>query len=145
MARILIGKLGTDAHDMGITVVARWLEDAGHEVIHAGLYNTPERIVEIARKESPDLIGLSFHGGEPVYLSGRVIGFLNENGMDDLPVIVGGIVTPEMAEELRAAGVAALFTPGTPRQTILDAIAGLLAGDRRNVPPVTARRNPAAP
>ena len=127
MARILIAKLGTDAHDMGVTVVASWLRDAGHEVIYAGLYNTPERLAAMAVEEDPDLIGLSFLGGEPVYLSGRVKAELAGKGLDEVPLVVGGVVTPEMEGELRALGVAAVFTPGTRRESVLVAIADVLA------------------
>jgi methylmalonyl-CoA mutase C-terminal domain/subunit len=128
MARILIAKLGTDAHDMGVTVVARWLRDAGHEVIYAGLYNTPERLLGMAVEEDPDLIGLSFLGGEPVYLAGRVKELLAANDLSGLPLVVGGVVTPEMNNELRALGVAAVFTPGTGREAVVGAIGDVLAG-----------------
>jgi methylmalonyl-CoA mutase C-terminal domain/subunit len=128
MARILIAKLGTDAHDMGVTVVARWLRDAGHEVIYAGLYNTPERLLGMAVEEDPDLIGLSFLGGEPVYLAGRVKELLAANDLSGLPLVVGGVVTPEMGDELRALGVAAVFSPGTGREAVVGAIGDVLAG-----------------
>lgn len=127
MARILIAKLGTDAHDTGVTVVARWLRDAGHEVIYGGLYNTPERLAGMAVEEDPDLIGLSFLGGEPVYLAGRVKARLAGKGLDRVPLVVGGVVTPEMERELRALGVAAVFTPGTRRESVVAAIADVLA------------------
>ncbi len=134
MARILVAKLGTDAHDTGVTVVMRWLRDAGHEIIYAGLYNTPERLVEVALEEDPDLIGLSFLGGEPVYLSGRVIECLAASGLGDRPLVVGGIITPEMGQELEALGVAALFTPGTPREAIVAGVERALAKGRAGAP-----------
>lgn len=143
MARILIGKLGTDAHDMGVTVVSRWLRDAGHEVIYAGLYNTPERLVAVAVEEDPDLIGLSFLGGEAVYLSGRVLELLAANDLADTPLVAGGVITPEMAEELRGLGVAALFSPGTPRRQVLDEVARLLGNERRPAPAGRAEDDPA--
>ena len=74
MAKIMIAKVGTDAHDMGITVIERWLSDAGHEVVNLGLYNSPKRVAEQAAREKPDIVGLSFLGGEPVYLDGRCVG-----------------------------------------------------------------------
>jgi methylmalonyl-CoA mutase C-terminal domain/subunit len=123
MAKILIAKVGTDAHDMGVTVVTRWLGEAGHEVRYLGVYNTPGRVAEAARDFKPDVIGLSFLGAEPVYMSGRVLEELEARGLDATPLIVGGVITPEMAEELKALGVKAIFTPGTARDAILDGVA----------------------
>lgn len=133
MARILIAKVGADAHDMGITVVERWLSDVGHEVVNLGLYNTPERIAAACAAERPDIVGLSFLGGEPVFLSGRVLGALAEQGVDP-KLVVGGVLTPEMVDELKAMGASAVFTPGTSKEAILNGIAAVLTGDRRNAP-----------
>lgn len=135
MAKILIAKVGTDAHDMGITIVERWLTEAGHEVVNLGLYNTPERIAEAAASQRPDIVGLSFLGGEPVYLSRRVLEQLKARDLAGTALVAGGVLTPQMVEELEALGVAASFTPGTPRETILEELAKLVAGDRRNAPP----------
>ncbi|MGH7003188.1 MAG: cobalamin B12-binding domain-containing protein, partial [Alphaproteobacteria bacterium] len=137
-------KVGVDAHDMGVTVVTRWLGEAGHEVRYLGLYNSPARVAEAVRDFKPDVIGLSFHGAEPVYMSTRVLGELTQRGLDTTPLIVGGVITPEMAEELRALGVKAIFTPGTSRDSILDGINAVVSGDRRNAPP-DQRINPSAP
>lgn len=134
MARILIGKLGTDAHEMGVVVVQNWLEEAGHEVVYAGVYNTPERLLAVAEKETPDVIGLSFLGGEPVYLSKRVKDLLKARDMDHIPLVVGGVITPEMRAELAALGITGVFTPGTRREAIVEGIAEVLAKGRRNVP-----------
>ncbi len=143
MARILIAKLGTDAHDFGVTVVARWLADAGHEVTYAGLYNTPERLSAVALEEDPDLIGLSFLGGEPVYLTGRVKEFLSRNGLGQVPLMVGGVITPEMRGELEALGVGAVFTPGAKRQAIVEGVAAILAARAQDrTSPATGRPAP---
>lgn len=144
MAKILIAKVGTDAHDMGVTVVTRWLGEAGHDVRYMGLYNSPARVAEAAREFKPDVIGLSFLGAEPVYMSGRVLQEMERRGLDTTPLIVGGVITPEMAEELKALGVKAIFTPGTGRDAIVDGIARVLTGDRRNAPP-DQRINPSGP
>jgi methylmalonyl-CoA mutase, C-terminal domain len=144
MAKILIAKVGTDAHDMGVTVVTRWLGEAGHEVRYLGVYNTPARVAEAARDFKPDVIGLSFLGAEPVYMSGRVLDEMGARGLDATPLIVGGVITPEMAEELKALGVKAIFTPGTSRDAIVDGIAQVLTGDGRNAPP-GERINPGTP
>lgn len=141
MAKILIAKVGTDAHDMGITVVERWLRDTGHEVVNLGLYNTPERVAEAAAREKPDVVGLSFLGGEPVYLSGRVLETLAAEGADTAKLVVGGVLTPDMVRDLTEIGVAACFTPGTSREAILDGVAQVLAGDRRNMPPDVVERS----
>jgi methylmalonyl-CoA mutase C-terminal domain/subunit len=145
MARILIAKVGTDAHDMGVTIVSRWLSDAGHEVSNIGLYNTPERIADAARAFKPDVIGLSFLGGEPVLLSGRVLEALEGKGLGATALVVGGVLTPDMKEELRALGVKAIFTPGAARDSILEGINHVVAGAGRNAPAQAAARNPAAP
>lgn len=144
MAKILIAKVGTDAHDMGVTVVARWLGEAGHEVRYLGLYNSPARVAEAARAFKPDVIGLSFLGAEPVYMSGRVLQEMEARGLDATPLVVGGVITPEMAAELKALGIKAVFTPGTARDAILDGIAAVVTGDRRNAPP-KERINPDGP
>jgi len=144
MAKILIAKVGTDAHDMGVTVVTRWLGEAGHEVRYLGLYNSPARVAEAARDFKPDVIGLSFLGAEPVYMSGRVLQEMGSRGLDTTPLIVGGVITPEMAEELKALGIKAIFTPGTARDAIIDGIAQVVTGDRRNAPP-DQRINPSGP
>jgi methylmalonyl-CoA mutase cobalamin-binding domain/chain len=145
MAKILIAKVGTDAHDMGITVVERWLADAGHEVVNIGLYNTPERVADAAAKEAADIVGLSFLGGEPVFLAGRVLDCLKAAGLADTKLVVGGVLTPDMVDELRRLGVVATFTPGTAKEAILDGLAALVAGDRRNVPAGQAKARTGAP
>jgi len=134
MARILLAKLGTDAHDMGLAVVNDWLSEAGHEVTYAGLYNTPERVLALTREEKPDIIGLSFLGGEPVYLSGRMLDLLQGSGLADIPLVVGGVITPEMRDELAALGVRGVFTPGSRKDAVVEGIADVLAGGRRNMP-----------
>jgi len=144
MAKILIAKVGTDAHDMGVTVVARWLAEAGHEVRNIGIYNSPARVAEAARDFAPDVIGLSFLGAEPVYMSGRVLDEMTARRLGATPLVVGGVITPEMAEELKALGVKAIFTPGTARDVILEGIARVVTGDRRNAPP-EQRINPSGP
>jgi methylmalonyl-CoA mutase C-terminal domain/subunit len=132
MARIVLAKLGTDAHEMGIHVVGEWLKEAGHEVTYAGVYNTPERLVSIAEKENADIVGVSYLGGEPVYLSSRVLNLLKEKGMDEVPLVVGGVITPEMRAELEELGVKGVFPPGTRREAIMEGIADVLAKGGRN-------------
>jgi len=131
MARIVLAKIGIDAHDNGVAVVATWLRDAGHEVVYAGLYNTPERLLEVAVEEDAELIGASFHCGDPVHLSGRVLELLRSHDLGHVPLVAGGAVTPDMRRALEDLGVAAVFTPGAQRATVVDGIAEVLAGAGR--------------
>lgn len=131
MARIVLAKLGSDAHDAGVTVVARWLREGGHEVIYAGLYNTPERVAQIALQEDADLVGVSCLSSDPVYASRRVRATLEAAGLAHVPLVVGGVVTPEMKAELARLGVAGVFGPGTRRERLLESLSALLGARGR--------------
>lgn len=120
--RILLGKVGLDAHDNGIVIVAKWLLDAGFEVIYAGLYNTPESLIQTAIQEGVDAIGCSFLGGEHLFYTKRLIELMKEQPMDKVKLILGGVIPPEDVDELKKLGVACVFTPGTLRDTIIDTI-----------------------
>jgi methylmalonyl-CoA mutase C-terminal domain/subunit len=134
MARILLAKLGTDAHDNGITIVAEWLRRDGHEVTYSGLYVTPEQVAEQARETAADVVGISYLASEPVYLTARLLERLAEKGLADTPVVVGGVVTPLSTARLRELGIEGIFPPGSRRQAILDGVAAALAGEGRNIP-----------
>ena len=123
--RILLGKMGLDAHDNGIVIVAKWLLDAGFEVVYAGLYNSPESLVQTAMQEGVDAIGCSFLGGEHLFYTRRLIGLMNELHIDKTKLILGGVVPPEDVDELKRLGVACVFTPGTMRDTIIEAVNNL--------------------
>jgi len=112
--RVLIAKPGLDGHDRGARVVARALRDAGMEVIYSGLRQTPERIAQAALQEDVDVVGLSSLSGAHRHLFPRVVQSLRERGMDHVLVVAGGIIPREDQAALREAGVAAVFTPGTP-------------------------------
>jgi methylmalonyl-CoA mutase C-terminal domain/subunit len=120
--RILLGKMGLDAHDNGIIIIAKWLSDAGFEVIYAGLYNTPEGIVQSALQEGVDAIGCSFLGGEHLYYARRLIELIKERHVTRIKLILGGVIPPEDVDELKRLGVAHVFTPGTLRDTIIEAL-----------------------
>ncbi len=120
--RILLGKMGLDAHDNGIVIVAKWLLDAGFEVVYAGLYNSPESLVQTAIQEGVDAIGCSFLGGEHLFYAQRLIGLMNELHIDKTKFILGGVIPPEDVDELKRLGVACVFTPGTLRDTIIEAM-----------------------
>ena len=124
--RILLGKLGLDAHDNGIVIVAKWLSDAGYEVVYLGFYNFPEQLIEIALQEDVDAIGVSFLGGEHLYYTRKLIDLMKEKDINDIKLIMGGVIPPDDVEELKRLGVAKVFTPGTLRETIIEAINDLL-------------------
>ncbi len=118
--RILIAKPGLDGHDRGAKVIARALRDAGHEVVYSGLHQTPEQIVEAASQEDVDAIGLSVLSGALNTLFPQVVDLLAERGMGDVVVFGGGIIPEADIPGLEAAGLAAVFTPGTPLATIAE-------------------------
>lgn len=117
--RVLIGKPGLDGHDRGAKVVARALRDAGMEVIYTGLHQTPEEIVEAALQEDVDVVGLSILSGAHLTLVPAVLDLLHAQHMDDVVVVVGGIVPDEDAQELQRLGVKAVFGPGTQTEEIV--------------------------
>jgi methylmalonyl-CoA mutase C-terminal domain/subunit len=110
--RVVVAKVGLDGHDRGAKIIARTLRDAGMEVIYTGLHQTPEQIVETAIQEDADAVGISILSGAHMTLVPRVLGLLRENGAEDVVVVVGGTVPAEDVAELKAAGVAEVFTPG---------------------------------
>jgi len=120
--RVLIAKPGLDGHDRGAKVVARALRDAGMEVIYAGLRQTPEEIVESALEEDVRLIGLSILSGAHMTLVPRIIELLKEQGADDVVVIAGGTIPSDDVQELKALGVAEVFTPGASTQEAVEFI-----------------------
>jgi methylmalonyl-CoA mutase C-terminal domain/subunit len=118
--RILVAKPGLDGHDRGIKVVARALRDAGMEVIYTGLHQTPEQIASAAIQEDVDAVGLSCLSGAHMSLFPRVARLLREQGADDITVFGGGIIPDADIPELKHAGIAEVFTPGTPTQKIIE-------------------------
>ncbi len=116
--RILIAKPGLDGHDRGAKVVARALMDAGHEVIYAGLRQTPEMIARSAVDEDVDLVGLSILSGAHNTLLPEVVSRLREAGAGRVKVFAGGIIPEQDHQALLDAGVAAIFGPGTALATI---------------------------
>ncbi len=118
--RILIGKVGLDGHDRGVKLIARALRDAGMEVIYTGLHQTPEQVVSTAIQEDVDAIGLSILSGAHNTLFRRVLELLKEQDAEDIVLFGGGIIPDEDVSLLKAAGVKALFRPGTPMQEIVE-------------------------
>ncbi|HER24751.1 MAG TPA: cobalamin B12-binding domain-containing protein [Candidatus Atribacteria bacterium] len=117
--RVLIAKPGLDGHDRGAKVIARALRDAGMEVIYTGLRQTPEQIVETAIQEDVDVIGLSILSGAHTHLFPKIMELLKENNIEDIIIIGGGVIPEEDIPELKKAGVAEIFTPGTDTRNII--------------------------
>jgi methylmalonyl-CoA mutase C-terminal domain/subunit len=125
--RVLIGKPGLDGHDRGAKYVAQILRDAGFEVIYTGIRRSPEQIVDAAIQEDVAGIGLSLLSGAHLTLFRRVLDLLHEHGADDIVVFGGGTIPPDDVEPLKAMGVAAVFTPGTPASEIVAKVEELTA------------------
>lgn len=117
---MLIGKPGLDGHDRGARVIARAFRDAGCEVIYTGVRQSPESIVQSAVQEDVDVVGLSILSGAHNSLVPAVLDQLEEYGMDDVLILVGGIVPEDDAEELREAGVDAVFGPDSSTGEIVE-------------------------
>jgi len=126
--RVLVAKPGLDGHDRGAKVIARALRDAGMEVIYTGLRQTPEMVVQAALQEDVDVIGLSILSGAHNAIMPRVLELLRQNKMEDVLVIIGGIIPDQDIPGLKQAGVAGIFLPGTPMNEIVEFI-------RKNVKP----------
>ena len=118
--RIVLAKVGLDGHDRGVKVVARALRDAGFEVIYTGLRQTPEMVVEAALQEDAQVIGLSLLSGAHMTLVPRTMEVLREKKADDIVLFAGGIIPEEDVPKLKELGVAEIFGPGTPLQSIVD-------------------------
>jgi methylmalonyl-CoA mutase, C-terminal domain len=121
--RVVIAKPGLDGHDRGAKVIARALRDAGMEVIYTGLRQTPEMIVSAALQEDADVIGLSILSGAHMHICPKVVELLHAQGLDDVLVVVGGIIPDQDLAKLHAIGITGVFIPGTPMQAIVDFIA----------------------
>jgi methylmalonyl-CoA mutase C-terminal domain/subunit len=120
--RVVIAKPGLDGHDRGARVIARALRDAGMEVIYTGLRQTPEQIVAAALQEDADVIGLSILSGAHMHICGALMRLIEERGLRDVLVVVGGIIPDVDIPRLREIGVRGIFLPGTPMQEIVDFI-----------------------
>jgi methylmalonyl-CoA mutase C-terminal domain/subunit len=121
--RVVIAKPGLDGHDRGAKVIARALRDAGMEVIYTGLRQTPEQIVAAALQEDADAIGLSILSGAHMHICPRTMELLKEKGLEDVLVVVGGIIPDVDIPKLQAAGIKGIFLPGSAMQEIIDFIA----------------------
>jgi methylmalonyl-CoA mutase C-terminal domain/subunit len=120
--RVVIAKPGLDGHDRGAKVIARALRDAGMEVIYTGLRQTPEQIVTAALQEDADVIGLSILSGAHNHIAPRVMELLKAKGLEDVLVLIGGIIPDVDIPKLKEIGVKGVFLPGTPMHEIVEFI-----------------------
>ena len=120
--RVVIAKPGLDGHDRGAKVIARALRDAGMEVIYTGLRQTPEMIAGAALQEDADVVGLSILSGAHNHIAPRLMELLRAKGLDDVLVVIGGIIPDVDIPKLKAIGVRGIFLPGTPMQEIIEFI-----------------------
>ena len=120
--RVIIAKPGLDGHDRGAKVIARALRDAGMEVIYTGLRQTPEQIAAAALQEDADVVGLSILSGAHNHIAPKLMTLLKAKGLDDVLVVIGGIIPNVDVPRLKEIGVKGIFLPGTPMQEIIDFI-----------------------
>ena len=122
--RVLVAKPGLDGHDRGAKVIARALRDAGMEVIYTGIRQTPQMVVQAAAQEDVSVLGLSILSGAHMELLPEIMDLLRAQGMDDVLVVLGGIVPEADREPLAQIGVSAVFGPGTSTNDIIEYING---------------------
>jgi len=126
--RVLIAKPGIDGHDRGANVVALGLRDAGMEVIYLGLRLTPEQIAEAVIQENVDVVGLSCLSGAHMTLFPKTVSLIQEKIDKDILFLGGGIIPEKDVPQLRKAGIARTFGPGTPIPEIVGYIIDRLGG-----------------
>jgi methylmalonyl-CoA mutase C-terminal domain/subunit len=120
--KILIGKPGLDGHDRGAKVIALALRDAGMEVIYTGLHQTVEQIVKAAVMEAVDVVGLSIMSGAHLPICRKVLEMMRNEGISEIPVVVGGVIPKQDIPKLEKLGIAAVFPGGTPFDEIVGGI-----------------------
>jgi methylmalonyl-CoA mutase C-terminal domain/subunit len=124
--RVLVAKPGLDGHDRGAKIIARAFRDAGFEVVYTGLRQTPEQVVTAALQEDVDVIGLSVLSGAHMSLCPRIMELVKKERLDDVIVLVGGIIPDQDIPKLKALGVSEIFQPGASTEDIVEYV-------RRNV------------
>jgi methylmalonyl-CoA mutase C-terminal domain/subunit len=120
--RILIGKPGLDGHDRGAKVVALALRDAGMEVIYTGLHQTVEQIVRVATQEGVDVIGVSIMSGAHIPICRRLLEIMKATGLEDVPVVVGGVIPKQDIPRLKEMGIRGVFPGGARFDEIVTGI-----------------------
>ena len=117
--RVIVAKPGLDGHDRGAKIIARAFRDAGFEVIYTGLRQTPEQVVNAALQEDADVVGLSVLSGAHMTLCPRIMELMKKEHLDDVLVVVGGIIPDQDIPKLKELGVAAVFQPGASTEDII--------------------------
>jgi methylmalonyl-CoA mutase C-terminal domain/subunit len=117
--RVLVAKPGLDGHDRGAKVIARAFRDAGFEVIYTGLRQTPEQVVNAALQEDVDVVGLSVLSGAHMTLCPRILELMKKEGLNDIMVVVGGIIPDQDVAKLKDCGVSEIFQPGASTEDIV--------------------------
>ena len=120
--KILVGKPGLDGHDRGAKIVALALRDAGMEVVYTGLHQSVEQIVRVAVQEAVDVIGLSVMSGAHIPISKRLFELMKDEGIEDIPVSVGGVIPKQDIPKLKELGIGGVFPGGTPFDEIVAGI-----------------------
>ena len=120
--KILIGKPGLDGHDRGAKVIALALRDAGMEVIYTGLHQTVEQIVKAAVQEAVDVVGLSIMSGAHLPICRKILQIMKSEGIQEMPVVIGGVIPKQDIPELKKVGIAAVFPGGTSFDEIVSGI-----------------------
>ncbi len=131
--RVMVAKVGLDGHDRGVKIVARCLRDACMDVVYTGLHRTPEQVVEAAVQEDVDVLGISLLSGAHMTIFPRVIALLKEQGVDDILLLGGGVMSDADVEELKEMGVAEVLGQDTPPDEIVATVERLVKerGPRR--------------
>ncbi len=120
--KILVGKPGLDGHDRGAKIIALALRDAGMEVIYTGLHQTVEQIVRTAVQEAVDIIGLSIMSGAHIPISEKLLELMKAQGIEEIPVVVGGVIPKQDIPKLKALGIKGVYPGGTPFDEIVAGI-----------------------
>ena len=124
--RVLLAKVGLDGHDRGVKVVARTLRDAGMDVIYTGLHRSPEEVVSAAIQEDVDILGVSLLSGAHMTLCPRILELLRDRGVEDMIVVVGGVMPDEDAAALKKIGVHDVLLQDTPPRQIVETLRRLV-------------------
>lgn len=120
--KAIVSKVGLDSHERGAKLVANALKNAGMEVVYLGSFRTPEAIVKSAIQEDADIIGISSHSGEHLTLIPMFVELMKEKKIDNIPLIVGGVVPKENIPALKAIGVKEVFGYGTTMEQVVDCV-----------------------
>jgi len=122
-----MAKPGLDGHESGAKVIARALAEAGMEVVYTGTRQTPQMIVNTALQEDADVVGLSILSGAHKELCSRIISLFKEKGIEDIPIIVGGIIPDDDIPELKRMGIREVFGPGTTTAQVVSCVRDLVS------------------